>query len=212
MHDVILDLQRYTLDECSHKYCRDCLRQYVESRVNDNRVKDIRCPEPGCTHILGHHEIRHVLSKELFQRFDFLLFKKSLESDPNCRFCPRPGCGAAMIGDKSRPMLICPEKKCRFTFCFNCREEWHHDATCEEYQQWKVENSEADQRFTRWATEHTKPCPKCGVKNGGCNHITHEDCGHEFCWMCLRRWGDDHYNCDEYSEPTNEGCYSLQLL
>lgn len=42
--------------------------------------------------------------------------------------------------------------------------QWHADSTCEQYKQWKLENSEADQRFHTWAEANTKKCPKCPAK------------------------------------------------
>jgi hypothetical protein len=51
--------------------------------------------------------------------------------------------GMAMISEGGL-MLVCPSDKCRYTFCRNCKEEWHADATCEQYKQWKIENGQAD--------------------------------------------------------------------
>ena len=49
-------------------------------------------------------------------------------------------------------------------------------ATCKQFQAWKVENGQADAKFTQWAKQNTKPCPKCKhliEKNGGCVRIQH---------------------------------------
>ena len=79
-----------------------------------------------------------------------------------------------MIGNAERPMMVCPKEGCRFTFCFNCKEEWHADSTCAQYQQWKIDNANSDSSYAQWAAANTKACPKCHAaieKNGGCNHV-----------------------------------------
>ncbi len=38
-----------------------------------------------------------------------------------------------------------------------------------------------------WLQKNTKACPQCKApveKNGGCNHMTCNQCRHEFCWTC----------------------------
>jgi hypothetical protein len=104
--------------------------------------------------------------------------------DPNCRWCPRPGCGTPVIGDPQYRRIVCP--KCQFEFCFECQDSWH-TGTCEQYRQWKLENGQADRKFDAWQKENTKPCPNCKTpiqKNEGCNHMTCLNCRYEFCWLC----------------------------
>lgn len=46
------------------------------------------------------------------------------------------------------------------------------------------------------SSEKIKMCPKCNMfieKEGGCNHITCEMCGYEFCWLCLKNYEFYHY-------------------
>lgn len=112
----------------------------------------------------------------------------ALARDPDCRWCPK--CSTAMIRGDHQLMLRCPGNGCKFVFCFNCKEDWHQDFTCEQYQAWKIENSQEAQRYDAWKKKNTKECPKCKTpieKNGGCNHIQCRapGCRHEFCWLCM---------------------------
>eukprot|EP00727_Mastigamoeba_balamuthi_P007458 m51a1_g3332 putative ibr domain containing protein (395) ;mRNA; f:373748-375750 len=186
----------YILDECCHRFCRDCLEGYFSSKICEGVTRDIRCPSPGCKHLVSYDEVKHVVSGPMFERFERFLLKAALEDDPNCRWCPRPGCGNAMIGNPQNPMMVCSNEKCKFCFCFNCREQWHADVTCEQYQRWKVENNESEQRFMSWASQNTKMCPRCHTrieKSGGCNHMKCSHCRFEWCWLCNGEYKAGHF-------------------
>lgn len=88
----------------------------------------------------------------------------------------------------------CSNNLCQFCFCFKCQEQWHADATCEEYQQWKRDaGDEGIQKYIfinfillcrakEWIQRNTKQCPTCLAaiqKNGGCNHMTCRACKYE---------------------------------
>jgi hypothetical protein len=197
--------EMYTLDECWHRFCFDCLREFIVGKIRDGEVATIHCPTPNCPHFVTYNEVKHLVDRRTFEKYEEFLLKHALDSDPNCRWCPRPGCHNAMIGNPNLPMMVCSNEKCQFTFCFNCREEWHADTTCEKYQKWKRENSDAENRFALWAAQHTKPCPFCNAKiekNGGCNHMTCSKCRHEFCWLCLQPYAPNHFrngSCTQYS-------------
>eukprot|EP01130_Rhizamoeba_saxonica_P004154 TRINITY_DN170_c0_g1_i1.p1 TRINITY_DN170_c0_g1~~TRINITY_DN170_c0_g1_i1.p1 ORF type:complete len:507 (-),score=106.68 TRINITY_DN170_c0_g1_i1:453-1973(-) len=196
----------YLIDGCFHRYCRVCLEMMLVSKINEGAVKKISCPDPGCGQEIEYHEVKQILvTDNHWQKYEDFLTRKSLETMENLRWCPRPDCGNAMIGDPDRPMMICPNEECRFSFCFNCKEEWHSDATCEEYQEWKIENSEAEARYQEWVEQNAKECPSCKTyieKNGGCNHMTCKSCSHEFCWLCNADYTSGHFSntdCTQYS-------------
>jgi len=200
--------EMYTLDECNHRYCFECLKGFFISKINDGHTRNIHCPQTNCKHIIGYAEIKHCVDKHAFDKYEKFLLQATLKDDPNARWCPKPGCGTAMlINPRGGSMLICPNATCKFTFCFKCMEEWHSDATCEQYKQWKIENNETESRFATWAASHTQNCPKCSAKiekNGGCNHMTCVQCNHDFCWLCLADYdGGKHFDvsegCDQFS-------------
>jgi hypothetical protein len=195
--------QMYTVDGCDHRICLTCMQRHVETKIEDRDVKNIPCPmAPVCKELVSFDQVRHVLPWEVFEKFDATLLDLTLVNDPSCRFCPRPGCGTAMMGDSRRPMMNCPRPGCNFAFCFNCREAWHADTTCELYQQWKIENDQADGRFSNWAAVNAKPCPNCAVlinKDGGCNHMSCTRCKTNFCWTCLGDYSRRGHSCDQFS-------------
>eukprot|EP01006_Ploeotia_vitrea_P024618 TRINITY_DN57445_c0_g1_i1.p1 TRINITY_DN57445_c0_g1~~TRINITY_DN57445_c0_g1_i1.p1 ORF type:complete len:607 (+),score=257.86 TRINITY_DN57445_c0_g1_i1:45-1865(+) len=195
------------LDECAHYLCSACMTHYVTDKINDGRVVDMACPDPDCDRLIGISEVRRFVDGKTLEKYESFLLDGYLKSDPNARWCLRPGCETAMIGSKDHPMLVCPQ--CQYTFCFNCEVEWHADSTCEQYQQWKVDNAQGADKYADWAKKNTKPCPKCNVrieKNGGCNHMKCTSCRHEYCWLCNETYKVGHYALNE-SHP----CYGKQF-
>eukprot|EP01100_Stratorugosa_tubuloviscum_P001772 TRINITY_DN139_c4_g1_i1.p1 TRINITY_DN139_c4_g1~~TRINITY_DN139_c4_g1_i1.p1 ORF type:complete len:726 (+),score=250.22 TRINITY_DN139_c4_g1_i1:68-2179(+) len=187
----------YLLDECNHRICLECLGQYLKTKIVEGEVKEIKCPLTNCKMQIKASEIKHCVDEKVFKKFDEFALKNALEGMTDLRWCPKPECENAMIGDKSNPMMVCSNPECKFCFCFNCKEDWHADVTCEQYQEWKKENSQADVRSWQWMKDHTRPCPKCHAqieKNGGCNHMTCKKCKHEFCWLCNSTYSTSHFS------------------
>jgi hypothetical protein len=197
--------QLYILEECFHRYCKDCIADHCLSGINNGKVRRITCPSPDCKHILSYQEIRQLISQEVFDRYETFLLRETLADDPDSVWCARPGCSMAMIANGGM-MMTCPSESCAFSFCRSCKEPWHADSTCEQHKQWKIDNGQADNLYENWARENTKNCPSCLrpiQKNGGCNHMTCSHCRHEFCWVCLVDFDDDsqeyHDDCEDES-------------
>ena len=115
--------------------------------------------------------VRQVVDAATMAKYEAFLLKATLGDDQSVVWCPKPGCEMAMFVQGGL-MLICPAENCRFTFCRQCKVEWHTDSSCEQYQEWRKENSNADNLYEIWRAKHTKPCPKCRVdieKWTGCN-------------------------------------------
>uniref|UniRef100_A0A6B2LFL4 RBR-type E3 ubiquitin transferase n=1 Tax=Arcella intermedia TaxID=1963864 RepID=A0A6B2LFL4_9EUKA len=190
------------LDSCFHRFCKECIEEWIKTKVNDKEVTVITCPDNRCLKQITYNEVCSILTdKNLLAKYEKFTLEKSLETIPDLRWCPRPGCGNAMIGGKKTLMMRCTNPSCLFCFCFNCKEEWHADATCTQYQQWKKDNASGTDRAKLWIQQHTKACPSCHVaieKNGGCNHMTCRGCHYEFCWICMGRYTSGHFG-DAYS-------------
>jgi len=194
---------------CMHGFCRSCLKMMITTKVKEGKLQNLYCPNiddegNNCKHQLTHEEVRLFIGEhELFMKYERLQLQQTLNHTEDCRWCPRPGCETAMFGDKSTPMMTCP--KCKMKFCFNCKtSEWHPGTTCEMFQKWKMENSQADAKFEHWKDKNTAPCPKCKSnieKNGGCMHMTCLNCKHEFHWLTGEKWRG--YNA-RYEEPWEE--------
>jgi len=195
--DSIPASELFIFEKCDHQYCRECLQGYVATRVEEGKVLDLSCPFPGCKTPVEYHQVRCVVTADLFNKYEEFTFIASLNADPSVRWCPKAGCGNAIIGDPENPKCECTSPSCRYEFCFLCSEPWHADATCEQYQQWKVDNGLIDTKFTHWAKKNTKKCPQCKTmieKIAGCNHMTCSSCKFEFCWLCGGKYSSNHFD------------------
>eukprot|EP01125_Pyxidicula_operculata_P021763 TRINITY_DN8620_c0_g1_i1.p1 TRINITY_DN8620_c0_g1~~TRINITY_DN8620_c0_g1_i1.p1 ORF type:complete len:583 (+),score=106.44 TRINITY_DN8620_c0_g1_i1:70-1749(+) len=180
---------------CKHAYCKDCYRGYLANKIKEADVLDIKCPYPNCDVVLSYYDIKNLVTKEEFDKYEEFSLMMALRSDPNVRWCTNPkGCNNAIVGDPAVSTRIqC--SACKYEFCFLCNEQWH-TGTCEDYKKWKIENGKADDKFHEWTDDNSKPCPNCKMqiqKNSGCNHITCVNCRYEFCWLCNQKYVSGHY-------------------
>lgn len=190
------ELKEFAFLSCIHGFCRACLKMMITTKIKDGKLENLYCPNiddegNNCKHRLTHEEVRLFIGEhDLFSKYERLQLHQTLNQTKDCRWCPRPGCETAMFGDTLTPMMTCP--KCEMKFCFNCKtSEWHPGTTCEMFQQWKKENSQADAKFENWKNKNTTPCPECKSsieKNGGCMHMTCLNCKHEFHWLTGEKW------------------------
>ena len=65
-----------------------------------------------------------LVDREVKAKYDHFLYLATLRSEPTCRWCPRPDCNSAVLGDPDSPdfpMLTCA--KCSMNFCYECNLE-----------------------------------------------------------------------------------------
>lgn len=195
--DEVPPSELFIFSECSHQFCRECLQGFFNNCINEGKVLDITCPAPGCKTAIEYEHVRAVVTTDIFLKYEEFAFIAALNADPSVKWCPKPGCGNAIIGDPDNPRCQCTSPDCRYEFCFLCSEPWHADATCEEYQQWKIDNGLTDAKFSNWAKKNTKKCPRCKTmieKIAGCNHMTCSSCKYEFCWLCGGKYSSNHFD------------------
>lgn len=76
---------------CSHRACRDCLRQYLRIEITESRV-NIACPE--CTEKLHPNDIQKILGDDtLIRKYEEFMLRRVLVLDSDARWCPAPDCG-----------------------------------------------------------------------------------------------------------------------
>ncbi|CAJ0755417.1 20858_t:CDS:2 [Entrophospora sp. SA101] len=196
---------------CSHEkiICRNCIRSHIGTRLDEKGDINITCPVTGCAQLLTYDNVKRLVRKEMFERFDLLTVRQELNSMPDFRWCKNPSCGSGQIhaNREYAPIVTC--QICKARSCYVHDIPWHENMSCDEYDKLR-KNEEA--ATLDYLTRETKPCPKCGVrisKNGGCNHMTCKvsSCKYEFCWLCMadfdeiRKHGNDRHqpSCQLYA-------------
>ncbi|XP_053717880.1 E3 ubiquitin-protein ligase RNF19B [Synchiropus splendidus] len=189
---------------CSHRSCLCCLRQYLRIEITESRVH-LSCPE--CAERLVPRQVADILDDAaLLEKYEEFLLRRCLASDPDCRWCPAPDCGFAVIasGCASCPRLVCRREGCGAEFCYHCKQAWHPNQTCDSARQQRAQSlhnhSNHSPSYTQeqGPADDIKPCPRCGayiikMNDGSCNHMTCAVCGCEFCWLCMKEISDLHY-------------------
>ncbi|XP_068179556.1 E3 ubiquitin-protein ligase RNF19A-like [Antennarius striatus] len=192
---------------CHHRSCIDCLRQYLRIEISESRV-NISCPE--CSERFNPHDIRMILGdRVLMDKYEEFMLRRWLVADPDCRWCPAPDCGYAVIafGCASCPKITCGREGCGTEFCYHCKQLWHPNQTCDAARQQRAQSlhlrtirssSLSYSQESGAAADDIKPCPRCAayiikMNDGSCNHMTCAVCGCEFCWLCMKEISDLHY-------------------
>ncbi|XP_075438739.1 E3 ubiquitin-protein ligase RNF19A [Ascaphus truei] len=192
---------------CHHRSCADCLRQYLRIEISESRV-NISCPE--CSERFNPYDIRLILNDDLLmEKYEEFMLRRWLVADPDCRWCPAPDCGYAVIafGCASCPKLTCGREGCGTEFCYHCKQIWHPNQTCDAARQERAQSlrlrtirssSISYSQESGAAADDIKPCPRCAayiikMNDGSCNHMTCAVCGCEFCWLCMKEISDLHY-------------------
>ncbi|XP_003977260.2 E3 ubiquitin-protein ligase RNF19A-like [Takifugu rubripes] len=192
---------------CHHRSCADCLRQYLRIEISESRV-NICCPE--CSERFNPHDIQLILAdKALMDKYEEFMLRRWLITEPDCRWCPAPDCGYAVIafGCASCPKITCGRDGCGTEFCYHCKQLWHPNQTCDTARQQRAQTSRL-RGFRSSSLSYSqesgapgddiKPCPRCAayiikMNDGSCNHMTCAVCGCEFCWLCMKEISDLHY-------------------
>ncbi|XP_061145004.1 E3 ubiquitin-protein ligase RNF19A [Syngnathus typhle] len=192
---------------CHHRSCVDCLRQYLRIEISESRV-NISCPE--CSERFNPHDICLILGdRSLMEKYEEFMLRRWLVADPDCRWCPAPDCGYAVIafGCASCPKITCGRESCGTEFCYLCKQLWHPNQTCDAARQQRVQSlrlrtvrssSLSSSQESAATADDIKPCPRCAayiikMNDGSCNHMTCAVCGCEFCWLCMKEISDLHY-------------------
>lgn len=173
----LLSTSFITLHPCAHSFCRHCIIEYVEDKVQSQGATSIFCPSHKCTNRLEDSVLETLLSGLSFSKFLRFRVQSSLDSDPSIRWCPRPGCSGYARLTGTRRKLVCEE--CGWEYCRYCQGKWHEGGEC---------SQGGDAKFEKWVKKTgVKFCPQCRVKvekNQGCPHMTCVRCRYEWCWAC----------------------------
>ncbi|CAG0922086.1 unnamed protein product, partial [Notodromas monacha] len=84
---------------CGHRFCRDCYRDYISSRILSGTMNEwATCPQSDCEQLVSHEQIESLLSADshalqLYARF---LVNSYVDSHKSVKWCPAPDCEFAV--------------------------------------------------------------------------------------------------------------------
>src|SRR5438128_8228199 len=72
------DLEKAS-SECNHTdVCKECLGKHIETQCNTKASLRINCPKASCRKELGYHDVKKLVPKQLFERYDGLLLRHAI--------------------------------------------------------------------------------------------------------------------------------------
>jgi len=118
--------------ECNHNFCNNCIMKYLENRINNGNVENIKCPFPNCTKCFTEDDVKKVVSTEIWMKYKKFLLQKIKNQNPikyiNCSF---PNCENVIEKKDPFGKQIFFECESKHKFCSMCHEcEWHENGKC----------------------------------------------------------------------------------
>ncbi|XP_052236052.1 ankyrin repeat and IBR domain-containing protein 1-like [Dreissena polymorpha] len=192
-----------------HQFCRECWEGYLNVKIKEGGVHDITCPGYGCNILVPVEVIESVVSRDMARRYLQFDIKAFVDSNPNIKWCPFPGCGRAVRlpeviqggagGSRNSPGHKIPADTSRAVdcgnghyFCWECSGEAHEPCSCDSLRRWLAEvaeikpetlhNTEQETETAAnclWLVTNSKLCPQCKSPIQ-----KNEGCNHMKCSKC----------------------------
>ncbi|XP_026438527.1 E3 ubiquitin-protein ligase RNF14-like [Papaver somniferum] len=188
---------------CKHFFCRNCMETY--STIHAKEGVAILCPQIKCRELVPPGLVKSLLGDERFEKWESLLFQKTLDTMSDIVYCPR--CDMACLEDEDH-LAECP--RCFFTFCGLCGNRLHVGVPCMTLEvklrflqithpvqkrqtgmnkeERRKQLDEINKSLNMEEIMHiAKRCPKCRVgisRSYGCNHMRCVNCSESFCYKC----------------------------
>ena len=178
---------------CGHFFCDNCIKIYLTNKIINGQVLDIKCLLGGCPKRYTEEEIEENVSEEVFKKYKKFKNIQIKLTNPNKLYinCPFPDCEE--IVDCTNPESDFIECNNHHIFCYKCHKLGKHEkGKClndEMILLQEIQNKNKN-------GNNYKQCPKCNIiieKNEGCNQMHCINCGYDFCWLCLKRYTENHY-------------------
>jgi len=173
-----------TLPACQHKFCKECMHNYIKKQMNEFQVLRIQCPQDKCEENLPDTHLKDILDKETYEAYQAKKMLKLKNKDIYLRYCPKPGCTKPFYPDNKTQFTVC---SCGTTICHGCFHPKHDGKTCLE--------ATAGEFELFVDNEDLKTCMVCKTvseKRVGCSHVVCPVCDYEWCWNCGREWEPGH--------------------
>ncbi|KAL0221481.1 hypothetical protein RCL1_001335 [Eukaryota sp. TZLM3-RCL] len=204
------DWQQKISLNCDHErsVCKDCLKQWIAVKVVAEAAATLTCY--SCSAEMGPSDVQGFADKEVYDRFCERKTIASLEANPTFFWCPNINCTNGFVVGRHAEYQ-CPS--CSQRLCTKSSHPHpkaapkHNGMTCAQYE------SSLQSEFAQshqWLLENTKPCPNCRkpiYKDGGCLHMSCQQCRHDFWWCCANRYDTSKPKRNHSDSCPNTGHY-----
>ncbi|CAL2034204.1 unnamed protein product [Caenorhabditis brenneri] len=184
--------------ECRHMACENCWNTYMRTKINAKQCL-LGCMNFGCNMLISNEMLeKFICSSKLKINHRRLIKDSYINSDSRLAWCNKK-CGKAVRRSNSDTVTC----SCGSAFCFLCRSDAHHPATCRQIRDWGKQRFNTDYSYgmtVSWISLNTRECPRCFIpilKNGGCNHMTCTGCRYDYCWVCFGNWWTHFGGCKQ---------------
>jgi len=97
---------------CNHRFCLDCVREYLNEEIKNSRVLKLKCPEKNCNAEFDERKIRLLTKDEVFYKYKKFLLREKYKYVPNIVCCPIVNCeGYASKSDEVIKIDDKPQQK-----------------------------------------------------------------------------------------------------
>ena len=186
---------------CGHFFCRTCWSSHISASVDHRGVECLRthCIADKCPEVLTARVITELSPPAISAQWRRIDLTNFVTASATMTWCPGVGCGRAFECVKKVDVIACT---CGMRFCVKCSHASHAPIDCKTLEMWQEKNSSEEENI-KWVLVNTKKCPGCQqrIEKGlGCNHMTCNKCGYEFCWLCLGSY-KNHVACNAFKAP-----------
>eukprot|EP00243_Klebsormidium_subtile_P002258 TRINITY_DN1440_c0_g1_i2.p1 TRINITY_DN1440_c0_g1~~TRINITY_DN1440_c0_g1_i2.p1 ORF type:complete len:196 (+),score=17.73 TRINITY_DN1440_c0_g1_i2:313-900(+) len=121
---------------CKHEgiVCRTCVRKHIDQEVTEKGRAGalLLCPVSACKASLEASDVERFLGKGNVEvaRYERRLLEKMVESLPEFRWCPAPGCGSGQLIDGVEDATWWRCAACSARACVRHRAVFHEGMTC----------------------------------------------------------------------------------
>ena len=173
------------IEPCSHMFCEDCVRDYLEFYINNGKVNQLNCPL--CKVSLSEEFIRNLLGNKSDYIAKYEKFKKNqlVYRNPMFCYCPNKSCSKLLTVDTLDYQIKCGY--CYYDFCFLTKQPWHLKQSCTDHLEGMYSLAAKGKPI--------QMCPFCNLiseKSKNCNHMTCNMCMKSYCMFCRQEFKSNH--------------------
>ena len=181
---------------CSDVFCLQCLCDYIEAKIGDNKILEIKCPSGGCNQLIDDLTIERILDQETFTKYKQHKEVKLLSRNQNIRYCPNPKCSKPLSNHLGEPSISC---SCGTKICTKCWQVSHSNLPCS-----KDVNADMKALFASYDIRSCTICKTPAQKIEGCPIMVCPICDYHWCWNCGRHHELGHeFVCKKQWDPVH---------